>query len=161
MPDQVTLKTHSAQYVFDVISLGTIIAFSDGTPKPLACHKRKRNRWEDRNGTGELIRKTHMANYKTYSLPASMTLLVSKVRENGIGLVVRQYSFNVDTDLQFEVVKTPTPGSIHIVKRNTRGSALLHTAEGHKSADGWLEKHLQIDCMSEVVMPEVPTLHIV
>lgn len=124
MPHQLSIKTHSAQYVFDTISLGTIIAFSDGTPKPLACHKHKRNRWEDRNGTGELNRKTHMANYKTYSVPAGITLLVNKGRENEISLVVTQYSFIADTDLRFQVAKIWAPGSVHIVKQSGRGSAI-------------------------------------
>ena len=48
----------SAQHIYMSAPLGSIIRYSDGTPKPPARFKRKFAAWENNNGGGRLVRKT-------------------------------------------------------------------------------------------------------
>lgn len=47
----------SFREIFDNVPLGTIVAFSDGTPRPPDRFKRKLSDWENRNGKGRLVSK--------------------------------------------------------------------------------------------------------
>ena len=41
----------SAHTIYDCVSLGSVIRYSDGTPKPPALFRKKRSAWESRKGT--------------------------------------------------------------------------------------------------------------
>lgn len=47
----------SANTIYDCASLGSVIQYFDGTPKPPARFTRKVADWEGRNGTGRLVKK--------------------------------------------------------------------------------------------------------
>lgn len=47
----------SFQRIFAAAALGSIIAFSDGTPRPPDRFKRKLSDWQNRNGAGRLVGK--------------------------------------------------------------------------------------------------------
>ena len=46
----------SASLVFTLVPIGSIVSWSDGTPKPPERHKKKLAAWKTRNSSGRLIR---------------------------------------------------------------------------------------------------------
>ena len=64
----------SAQLIYDLVPLGSIIRYSDGTPRPPERFAKKLSAWENANGGGRLIRKTPARQTAQYSSPAQFTL---------------------------------------------------------------------------------------
>lgn len=62
----------SAHTVYENAPLGSLIRYSDGTPRPPARFKKKLAAWENRNGAGRLVRKERLSTGRTGArLPAS------------------------------------------------------------------------------------------
>ena len=148
----------SAQHIFDNTPLGSIIRYSDGSPKPPARFTKKLEHWERSNGSGRLIRKSPGRDVGNYHCPASFTLHEGDFGGGGIVLIVLHRSFNVDTRLRFEVVETPDPGSIRVLGQYSAGSELLHLASNHKAAASWLKQHPHSNAVLEEEMADEPSL---
>lgn len=73
----------SAQLIFDLVPLGSIVTYSDGSPRPPERHRKKLAAWQNRNSGGRLIRKQAEARVgNTTSLPPSpCTRATTAVRE--------------------------------------------------------------------------------
>lgn len=74
----------SAQLIYDLAPLGSLVRFSDGTPRPPERHRKKLAAWEHRNSGGRLIRKQPERRIATRSsaqasrcIPATMAVAVS------------------------------------------------------------------------------------
>ncbi len=94
----------SAQYIFDNATLGSMVQYADGTPKPPARFTKKLDLWARSNGSGRLVRKSAGTVVGNYPLPSSITLHQGNLSSGGIVLVVMQRSFSIDTCLQFDVI---------------------------------------------------------
>ena len=148
----------SAQHIFDNTPLGSIIRYSDGTPKPPARFTKKLELWERSNGSGRLIRKSPARDVGNYHCPASFTIHEGDYGGGGIVLIVLHRSFSVDTRLRFEVIETAALGSVRVLGQYGTGMELLHLAESHEAAASWLKQHPHSNAVLEEVMTEEPSL---
>jgi hypothetical protein len=148
----------SAQHIFDNTPLGSIIRYSDDSPKPPARFTKKLEHWERSNGSGRLIRKSPGRDVGNYPFPASITMHEGDIGGGGIVLIVLHRSFSVDTRLQFEVVETPALGSVRVLGQYSSGTELLHLAASHEAAASWLKQHPHSNAVLEEVMAEGPVL---
>ena len=75
----------SAIWIHSTARLGSVIRFSDVTPKPPARFKRKLRDWEDRNGSGRLA-----AVYDPYRIgsPGTFTLHLGDFGSQGVIVLI-------------------------------------------------------------------------
>lgn len=148
----------SAQHIFDEAPLGSIIRYSDGSPKPPARFTRRLKLWERNNGLGRLIRKSPGRDVGNYPLPASITLHQGDLGCGGVVFIVTHCSFSVDTRLQFETIEFPTAGMVRVLGQGGTGTELLHLAASYEAAASWLKQHPHSDAVLEDVMTDEPSL---
>lgn len=137
----------SAQYIFDTVPLGATIRFCDHTPRPPERFRRKLAAWNDRNASGTLIRK--MAGTDRY--PASIALHLGTYGSNGVTVLVVTRHFQVTSELDFEIVKLPAPGSVRVLTIIGDGEELRHLAPDLASAKAWLATNRYSNARFDVV----------
>lgn len=147
----------SAQCIFDNAPLGSMIQYSDGTPKPPVRFTKKLDHWTRSNGSGRLTRKSAGTVVGNYPLPSSITLHQGNLSSGGVVLVVMQRSFSIDTCLQFEVIETPVSGSVRVIAPYGTGMELLHLATHYEAAASWLKQHPHANAVFEDVMAGEPS----
>ena len=128
----------SAHIVHDTAPLGSLIRYTDGTPKPPARFSKKLAAWERRNGVGRLVKTEPARERPTYSSPASITLHEGNFASGGVILVTVMRTHSVDSDLTFEIAERPTVGMVRVLQEFGGNSELLHLAENREAAELWL-----------------------
>lgn len=73
----------SAQLIYDIAPLGSLVRYCDGSPKPQRF-KRKLAAWENSDGSGRLVRKVPARETASYMLPASITLHKGDLASSGV-----------------------------------------------------------------------------
>ncbi|AOO85002.1 hypothetical protein [Bosea vaviloviae] len=141
----------SAQPIYDLAPLGSIIRFSDGTAQPPQRHRNKLAAWENRNSGGRLIRKEPRRQTGNVTIPAAFTLHIGDYGAAGIGVLRVHRTFSVDSDLSFVVVERPAVGAIRILSRAGDRSELVHVAMDRAAAAAWLTSHGYRDAVLEEV----------
>ena len=131
----------SAQLIYDLVPLGSIVRYSDGTPRPPERFRKKLASWENRNNGGRLIRKQAERRVGDTVLPASITLREGNYGVGGVVVLTVHRSFSVSTDLKFVVTERPMIGSVRVLDRHGEEAELLHLAESHTHAESWLNTH--------------------
>ena len=131
----------SAHNVYDNASLGSLIRYSDGTPKPPARFNKKLAAWQSRNGVARLIKKEPQRDRPTHTSPARITLHVSDFASAGVVLVTVLRTHSVESDLRFEVIERPAIGAVRILQEYAGTAELLHLAENRDAAERWLGQH--------------------
>lgn len=144
----------SASLIFDNAPLGSLIAYSDGTPKPPARFSKKLAAWERRNGIGRLVRKEPARERPTYTFPPCFTLHEGDFGQNGIILVTVMRTYGLDSDLAFRVVESPRVGQMRIVQTVGENVELLHLAQDQDAAELWLAKNRYSNVRLEPVCPD-------
>ena len=130
----------SASLIFDLAPLGSLVAYSDGAPKPPTRFTKKLAAWERRNGVGRLVRKEPGRERPTYSSPPCFTLREGDFSSGGIILVTVMHTSGIDSDLQFRVVERPKVGQVRVVQNVGDSVELLHLADDTEAAELWLAK---------------------
>ncbi|MGQ3672031.1 hypothetical protein ACT6QG_06510 [Xanthobacter sp. TB0136] len=130
----------SASLIFDIAPLGSLVAYSDGTPRPPARFTKKLAAWERRNGLGRLVRKEPGRERPTYSSPPCFTLHEGDFSSGGIVLVTVPRTYGIDSDLRFRVVERPRVGQVRVVQQVGENVELLHLADSREAAELWLAK---------------------
>ena len=130
----------SASLIFDIAPLGSLVAYSDGQPKPPARFTKKLAAWKTRNGVGRLVRKEPGCERPTYTTPPSFTLHEGDFGEGGIILITVMRSYGIDSDLNFRVIERPKIGQVRVVQDVGENVELLHLAENHEAAELWLAR---------------------
>lgn len=130
----------SASLIFDTAPLGSLVAYSDGTPRPPARFTKKLAAWERRNGLGRLVRKEPGRERPTYSSPPCFTLHEGDFSSGGIVLVTVMRTYGIDSDLRFRVVERPRVGQVRVVQQVGENVELLHLADSREAAELWLAK---------------------
>lgn len=125
----------SASLIFDCAPLGSLVAYSDGTPKPPTRFTKKLAAWERRNGVGRLVRKEPGRERPTYSSPPCFTLREGDFSSGGIILVTVMHTYGIDSDLQFHVVERPKVGQVRVVQNIGDNVELLHLADNREAAE--------------------------
>jgi hypothetical protein len=130
----------SAQHIYVSAPLGSIIRYSDGTPKPPARFKRKLAAWENYNSGGKLVRKTPSRDMPSCFLPAGITLHQGDFGSAGVVVLRVDKTFSVDC-ATFTVSEPPKPGSVRVLDREGEAAELLHLAIDRTAAEAWLAAH--------------------
>ena len=131
----------TAQRIFDLAPIGSIVAWSDGTPRPPERHKKKLDAWRANNARGRLIAKQGERRLGTVAIPAGFTLHETDLASGGVIVMKVLRTFSVASNLRFEVVERPPGGSIRIFDRPGDGRELVHLAADRRAAEVWLSRH--------------------
>lgn len=131
----------SASLIHDIAPIGSIVAWSDNSPRPPERHKKKLAAWKTRNGQGRLVRKHGERVHGGYVSRPDFT-----VHEGDIGsqatIVMRVFrTFSIDSDLAFKVIERPAIGAVRIFDRPGESAELIHLAADRKAAEEWLSRH--------------------
>ncbi len=127
-----------AHIVHDFAPLGSVIRYSDGTPKPPARFRKKLAAWERRNGVGRLIRKEPPRERATYTSPACFTLHEGDFGQAGTIVVSVRRVYSIESDLRFELVERPAIGMVRVLQDLGDSPELLHLARDREAAERWL-----------------------
>lgn len=145
----------SAQLTYDIAPLGSLVRYSDGTPKPPQRSKRKLAAWENSNSSGRLIRKVPGRQMATCSLPASITLHKGDYASGGVIVMVgsdllRHHRAEVRTR------RKSCPGLGAGSQSHRDDAGLLHLAANHAGAEDWLAVHRHLGAiLQEVTADEI------
>jgi hypothetical protein len=146
----------SAHIIYDSAPLGSVIRYSDGTPKPPARFTRKVSAWETRNGSGRLVKKEPPRTRATYSSPAYFTLHEGDFGQAGTIVVSVRRTYCVESDVRFEIVDRPAIGMIRVLQDLGDSPELLHLARDREAAERWLANNrYSLAYLEEVSADEV------
>lgn len=141
----------SATMIIDTASLGALIRYTDGSPKPPARFTKKLAAWERSNGLGRLVKKEPPRPYATWTAPASFTLHEGNFSSDGVILVTILRSHSSDSALIFEVAEEPKLGQVRVVLDFGGNTELLHLAESVGAAELWITKEGYRNARLEIV----------
>ncbi|QDG94465.1 hypothetical protein NIBR502774_18095 (plasmid) [Rhizobium sp. NIBRBAC000502774] len=132
----------SASLVFKLVPIGSVVSWSDGTPRPPERHRKKLAAWKTRNSSGRLIRKQPTQTRGTYTALDCFNIHEGDHGSNGT-IVLRVFrTFDVEAcSLSFAVVERPAIGSVRIFDRAGEGAELVYVAPDRLSAERWLTSH--------------------
>ncbi len=131
--------------------IGSIIAWSDGTPQPPERHRRKLSAWQSNNSSGRLIRKQDERAAGNIILPANFTLHEADHGAGGVIAIRVHRSFSLETSLTFTIVERPAIGSCRVFDRAGDNAELVHLAANRQVAEEWLSRHGYPHAVLEVV----------
>lgn len=129
----------SAHTIFANASIGSIVAWSDGTPQPPARFRKKLAAWQSSNSKGRLIRKEGGRGVGNVSLSACFTLHEIDYGVGGVIAVRVHRTFSLESKLHFTVVERPAVGSLRVLDR--AGGELVYLATNEAEAKEWLTRH--------------------
>jgi hypothetical protein len=142
-------------------ALGSIISWSDGTPRPPERHSKKLAVWKIRNSSGRLICKEDSRILGSYTAPASFTLHEGDIGSRGTIAVKILRTFGVDSTLAFTVIERPPVGSVRIFDRPGPSHELVHLAADREAAEAWLKVHRHpLAVLEEVTADGVAADHV-
>jgi hypothetical protein len=142
----------SAKDIYDLAPLGSIIRYSDGTPRPPERFKKKLAAWENTNNGGRLVRKTAERTLGNHTTPASFTLHQGDFGSAGVVVLRAFKTFSIASPHTFLVVEPPKPGSIRIFDRQGDEAELVHLADHRAAAEAWLASHRHPNAVLDEVM---------
>ncbi|MHC2618196.1 hypothetical protein ACVIW2_000227 [Bradyrhizobium huanghuaihaiense] len=131
----------SAQLIYDLAPLGSLVRFSDGTPRPPERHRKKLAAWEHRNSGGRLIRKQPERRIGNTVIGASFTLHSGDYGGGGVVVLRVHRTFPVDSDLAFVVTERPKLGTVRVLDRPGEDAELVYLAGSRADAETWLQSH--------------------
>ncbi|MFK4532051.1 hypothetical protein ABIA00_000234 [Bradyrhizobium ottawaense] len=141
----------SAQLIYDLVPLGAIIWFSDGTPRPPERHRKKLAAWEHRNSGGRLIRKQAECRVGNTVIGATITLHAGDYGGGGVVVLRVHRTFSVDSDLRFVVTERPRVDAVRVLSRPGEDAELLSLASSRAQAETWLRSHGYPDAVLDEV----------
>lgn len=140
-----------ASLIYDLAPIGSIVSWSDETPRPPERHKKKLITWKDRNGSGRLIRKEVPRTLGNYTSPPSFTLHEGDLGSRGTILVTILRTFGTESTLSFKVLQRPPIGSVRVFDHPGTSRELVHLSANREAAEAWLKVHLYPHAMIEDV----------
>jgi hypothetical protein len=131
----------SAHTIFDNAPIGSIVAWSDGTPQPPARFNKKLSAWQTSNSRGRLIRKQGARGVGNLSLSACFTLHEADHGAGGVIAIRVHRTFSLDSSLTFTIVERPAIGSVRVFDRAGDDAELVYLATNETDAREWLTRH--------------------
>lgn len=151
----------SASSIYDLAPIGSIVTWSDGTPRPPERHRKKLAARENRNSKGRLIRKQGKRGIGNVWLSPDFTLHEGDFGANGVITIRIHRTFSLDRSLTFKVIERPQLGHIRVFDRAGDNAELVHLAASHQSAEEWLTRHGYPNAvLEEVTADEVAAAHV-
>ncbi|AYD05015.1 hypothetical protein G6L94_33340 [Agrobacterium rhizogenes] len=121
--------------------IGTVLAWSNGQPRPPERHRKKLSAWKTNNSRGRLIRKQDERGAGNISLPPSFTLHEGDYGSGGVIAIRVHRTFSLETSLMFTIVERPAVGSYRVFDRPGDSAELVHLAASRQAAEEWLTTH--------------------
>ncbi len=131
----------SAHTIFERAPLGSIVAWSDGTPRPPERHHRKLGAWKTSNSQGRLIRKQGPLGARLVDPHASFTLHEADYGAGGVIAIRVHRTFSLASSLSFAIIERPAVGSVRVFDRAGGHAELVHLAPHRAAAEHWLSEH--------------------
>jgi hypothetical protein len=131
----------SAHTIFDNAPIGSLIAWSDGSPQPPARFNKKLAAWRTSNSRGRLIRKQGARGVGNISRPGCFTLHEADYGAGGIIAIRVHRTFSVESRLHFTIVERPAIGSVRVFDRAGEDAELVYLATNEADAKEWLTRH--------------------
>ncbi|MCP3468141.1 hypothetical protein [Bradyrhizobium sp. CCGUVB23] len=131
----------SAHTIIDNAPIGSIIAWSDGTPRPPTRFKKKLAAWQTNNSRGCLIRKQGGRGIGNVSLSACFTLHEADYGAGGVIAVRVHRTFSLESKLNFAIIERPVLGSVRVFDRAGDAAELVYLAANEPDAEEWLTRH--------------------
>jgi hypothetical protein len=151
----------SAQTIFDTAPLGALVRYADGRPQSPPRFTKKRAEWELNNGIGRLIRKARETVRPGFMSPASITLHQGDFSSGLIVVLTVQFTFSVTSSLAFDVIETPSAGSVRVLRPYGDHTELLYLAPDRRAAEKRLRSTPYCDAMFEGVGVDAPAATLV
>lgn len=130
----------SAHLIFHA-PIGSLIAWTDDTPRPPERHRKKLSQWQTSNSRGRLIRKQGERAVGSISLPASFTLHEADYGSGGVIAIRVHRTFSADSRLRFTVLERPAIGAVRVLDRPGEDAELVYLASDRVDAEEWLTRH--------------------
>jgi len=121
--------------------IGSIIAWSDGAPRPPERHRKKLSAWKTNNGSGRLIRKEDERSVGSIILPANFTLHEADHGAGGVIAIRVHRTFSLGSSLRFTIIERPAIGSVRVFNEVGEHAELVHLAANRQAAEEWLSRH--------------------
>ena len=121
--------------------IGSIIAWSDGTPRPPKRHRKKLSAWQTSNSQGRLISKRGGRAIGNLSMSPTFTLHEGDYGAGGVIAIRVHRTFSQESGLRFTVVEPPAIGSVRVFDRAGESAELVHLAPHRAAAEEWLSRH--------------------
>lgn len=131
----------SAHMIFDNAPIGSIVAWSDGTPQPPARFRKKLAAWQTSNSRGRLVRKQGGRGIGNVSLSTFFTLHEADYGAGGVVAIRVHRTFSLESKLHFAVVERPPIGSVRVFDRAGDAGELVYLATNEVDAKEWLTRH--------------------
>ena len=131
----------SAHTIIDTAPIGSVIAWSDGTPQPPARFNKKLAAWQTNNSTGRLVRKQGERGVGNIPRQACFTLHEADYSAGGVIAIRVHRTFSVESRLQFTVVERPAIGAVRVFDRAGDDAELVYLAANEADAKEWLTRH--------------------
>ena len=121
--------------------IGSVLAWSDGTPRPPERHRKKLSAWRSRNSSGWLVSRQGEYRRGSMIVPAGFRVHEGDHGAGGV-IAIRVYrSFSIDSSLSFSIVEVPAVGSCRVFDRAGENAELVHLASSRQAAEEWLTRH--------------------
>lgn len=131
----------SALSIFEDAPIGSIVAWSDGTPRPPERHRKKLSAWQNNNSKDRLIRKQGERGIGNVSLAACFTLHEADFGSGGVIAIRVHRTFSLDSRLDFIVIERPAVGSVRVFDGAGENAELVYLAPHRAAAEEWLTRH--------------------
>lgn len=130
----------SALFIFQA-PIGSLIAWTDETPRPPERHRKKLSQWQTNNSRGRLIRKQGGRAVGSISPPASFTLHEADYGSGGVIAMRVHRTFSADSRQRFRVLERLAIGAIRVFDRPGEDAELVYLASDCADAEEWLTRH--------------------
>jgi len=131
----------SAHTIFDNASIGSIVAWSDGTPQPPTRFNKKLAAWQTSNSRGRLVRKQGGRGVGNIPRPGCFTLHEADYGAGGVIAIRVHRTFSVESKLHFTIVERPAVGAVRVFDRAGDAAELVYLATNEADAKEWLTRH--------------------
>jgi len=131
----------SAHTIIDNAPIGSIVAWSDGTPRPPTRFRKKLAAWQTNNSRGRLIRKLGGRGVGNVSLSACFTLHEADYGAGGVIAMRVHRTFSLNSKLLFSIIERPAIGSVRVFDRAGDDAELVYLATNEPDAKEWLTRH--------------------
>lgn len=131
----------SAHIIYDHAPIGSVVAWSDGTPRPPERFTRKLSAWQSSNSRGRLISKGGGRAIGNLSLSATFTLHEANYGTGGVVALRVHRTFSLESALSFTIVERPGTGTVRVFDRAGENAELVYLALHRAAAEEWLSRH--------------------
>lgn len=141
----------SAQHIYDIAPLGSLIRYSNGEPRPPERFRRKLAAWNIDNGTGLLVERYPGQVSDHYRSPAHFMLHLATYGSEGVIVMTVRRAYSVESPLNFEIIDTPKPGQVRVLTTFRGKDELRHLVADMASAEAWMRDNPYSGMRAEIV----------